>query len=67
MILSPYLKSIADPKRSLTLPALPRSVLGWVLSSATSVFASEPSVLRLTGDIVVIGDLHGHLPDLPQV
>lgn len=33
----------------------------------TRVFVKEPVLLELTGQINIIGDLHGHLPDLARI
>jgi protein phosphatase len=66
-ILAIYSKTITNANQSLTLPSLPFPLLSRLLSSASFVFGSEPSLLRLTGDFVVIGDLHGHILDFLRI
>jgi protein phosphatase len=66
-IFSLYEDSILSLSKQLTLPRLPYPLLARLLSSAEGLLKTESTVLRLTGTVVVVGDLHGHLPDLLRI
>lgn len=38
-----------------------------LLERAQEIFSEEPTVLRLKGDIVVVGDIHGNIDDLLRI
>ena len=38
-----------------------------LIKKATKVFGKEPSLLRLDGDFVIVGDLHGNVDDLIHI
>lgn len=43
------------------------TTLAMVISSVCEVFKSEDSLLKLSGDFVVVGDIHGNLDDLLRI
>lgn len=49
------------------IPRFPEQKVIDVSSTLTNIFKNEAMLLELTGDIVVVGDLHGHLKDLMQI
>ena len=48
-------------------PILPIPILSQVCKSAQSVFISEGNVLRINQEVVIVGDLHGHILDLFRI
>jgi protein phosphatase len=46
---------------------VPDLLLSDLLSAATAIFEKEPMVLKIKRQIVVVGDLHGHLLDLCRI
>jgi protein phosphatase len=66
-ILSFYEESIASLHGQLTLPFVQYPLLSRLLSCAENLLMSEPTVLHIDGTVVVVGDLHGHLPDLLRI
>lgn len=51
----------------LSLPVVPLPLLSMILAEAGRLFGEEPMVLDVTGDVVIVGDLHGHLLDLFRI
>ena len=51
----------------LVLPILPIPILISLCDSATKVFQDEPILLIVNVDVVVVGDLHGHILDLFRI
>jgi protein phosphatase len=59
--------AIHSNQTTISLPLIPWDLLSQLVMISCEVFETEPKVLRLTGDHIVIGDLHGHLPNLLQI
>jgi protein phosphatase len=51
----------------LVLPFLPYPLLCDLLSTTTTHWKTEPTVLTITGDMTVVGDVHGHILDLFRI
>ncbi|KAH0789857.1 Ser/Thr protein phosphatase [Histomonas meleagridis] len=51
----------------LAFEPLPLNSLLDICSYCTTLFAKESTLLRLEGEFRVVGDLHGHLPDLIRI
>ena len=54
-------------KIKLSIPVIPVPLLSKICAEASRLFNEEPLVLDITGDVVVVGDLHGHLLDLFRI
>ncbi|OHT14703.1 Ser/Thr protein phosphatase [Tritrichomonas foetus] len=52
---------------SIPLPRFSKLIVSNLIGAATQKFEKDPTVLHLTGNFVVVGDLHGSLPDLLRV
>jgi protein phosphatase len=61
------LNSVASYKYPISLPQVPISFLMPFLNEMIEIFKQEPSLLDLDGEIVVIGDLHGHYLDFCRI
>jgi diadenosine tetraphosphatase ApaH/serine/threonine PP2A family protein phosphatase len=57
---------IRDPS-TFSLPDVDFAVAMDISGAATSAFASEQTLLTLTGEFVVVGDLHGHVLDFLRI
>jgi len=57
----------AKNKQTLVLPTLPPKEILWLLKNVKDIFAEESIVMKITGKIVVVGDLHGHILDLFRI
>jgi protein phosphatase len=55
-----------EPHR-LVLPIIPLSLLRDILRNATRLFAREKTVIKLTHDLVIVGDIHGQILDLFRI
>lgn len=49
------------------LEAIPHQSILTLAKAVIPAFSAEPALLTLNGDIIVVGDLHGHLPDLVRI
>jgi len=58
---------IAEGKEFLELTNVEDLVLINLAQRAKEIFAQEPILLNLSGPIVVVGDLHGHILDLYRI
>ena len=54
-------------KMRLSLPVVPIPILSQICDEVHNLFAAEPMVLNISGDVVVVGDLHGHILDLFRI
>ena len=59
--------TIASGKVKLEIPFAPADYVLHLLSSAQQIFEKEPSLLRLNGSFVIVGDLHGHILDFYRI
>ena len=57
----------SSKRKKLHLPRIPYKLLIDLLQDATSIFQSEPNILRADSPIVVVGDIHGHILDLFRI
>jgi protein phosphatase len=48
-------------------PLVPGNVVETICYEAIQAFRREPNVLQLSGHIIVVGDLHGHVLDLYRI
>ena len=51
----------------LCLPVVPEMLMMNIFTEATKIARNENIVLTIKDDITVVGDLHGHLPDLLRI
>ena len=51
----------------ISLPILPASLVVQICQLAEYAFKQDPFIMRFDGNITVVGDLHGHLPDLFRI
>ena len=51
----------------LGLPVVPIPIMNSVCEAANQLFLKDPIVLDITGNVIVIGDLHGHILDLFRI
>jgi hypothetical protein len=61
------LDRFANKQLRMRLPFLPAPVLIRIMDTAADIFKEEPTLHRLTGEFVVIGDLSGSILDLLRV
>ena len=52
---------------SLSFSIVPQSLLEALLSEVSRIMFNEPPVLRISGDVVVVGEIHGHILDLFRI
>lgn len=53
--------------QTLILPVVPESIFRKLIDKVSLCFQRENSLLKLNMDIIVIGDLHGHILDLFRI
>lgn len=67
----PLLLNCEDAKMNCTgnlaLPKLKRDDLLALMETTYKIFNEEPSLLYLSGDFIVVGDIHGNLRDLLRI
>lgn len=51
----------------LCIAKIDEQVITDLSKEATDLFAKEPVMLDLTGDFIIVGDVHGYLPDLLRI
>lgn len=51
----------------LSLPVVPALMIKDLCNQVSKIFAAESNVVRLSGNYVVVGDLHGHILDLFRI
>ena len=51
----------------LVLPYIPCDILVGILDLVRKIFAEEPIILQISGECVIIGDLHGQILDLFRI
>jgi protein phosphatase len=59
--------AIADGDTELILPTFHLEFMIRLMRSTGDLFAQEPTILDLSGPLVIIGDLHGQLLDLTRI
>ena len=57
----------SSKRKKLHLPRIPFKLLIDLLNDASSIFKSEPNILRISPPLVVVGDIHGHILDLFRI
>ena len=58
------LSEYESKRQKLVLPVVPIAVLRKLCHAVAELFMTEPMLLQLNFDTVIVGDLHGHLLDL---
>jgi diadenosine tetraphosphatase ApaH/serine/threonine PP2A family protein phosphatase len=66
-ILSLPLERIQEAGQGVLIPSFDRGGLLQLCDSAEKHFANQPTLLRIYGDICVVGDIHGSLHDLLRI
>lgn len=67
-IISSYSELIKkDTIQPETLPFVPQNVLELLVNHSCNIFESEPTLLQISQELIVVGDLHGHLYDLLRI
>ena len=66
-VMSNPLELFAAEKFPCIVPYVPKKLLLELLGSANIAFLNDPLLLDLEGNIVVVGDLHGHILDLYNI
>lgn len=51
----------------LVFPTVPQSLMETICDRCAQLFRKEPVVLNLPHDIVIVGDIHGHILDLFRI
>jgi diadenosine tetraphosphatase ApaH/serine/threonine PP2A family protein phosphatase len=65
-IIERIIKSCNDGSRGCTQFATSTAVLK-VVEDCASIFSAEPVVLTLSGEFIIVGDLHGHISSLVSI
>lgn len=66
-LISMEMNDIETGLANLVLPIIPEPVVATLCRNASYYFQREPVLMRLNMDIVIVGDLHGHLLDLLRI
>jgi len=61
------IRKILQPHSITGNSVLSKSEINWLCVAATSLFMSQPCLLRLKAPMVVVGDLHGRYYDLLRI
>jgi diadenosine tetraphosphatase ApaH/serine/threonine PP2A family protein phosphatase len=61
------LEALVSNPALFSLPQITSGTAIPVCSAVSSIFETEPTLLDLQGDFVIIGDLHGHVLDLLRI
>jgi protein phosphatase len=54
-------------RHTFVLPVVPFPVLRDILERSRAIFEDEPMLLSINCDVLVVGDLHGHILDLFRI
>lgn len=54
-------------QQKLTLPVIPQPQLSSLCDQASRIFAQEKMLIEVNCDVVIVGDLHGHILDLFRI
>ena len=65
--MSKDLVKISNKEDKFVFKIYERKLLMSICEKVTDIFKKEPSVLKLKGDCIVVGDLHGHIIDLYRI
>jgi serine/threonine-protein phosphatase PP1 catalytic subunit len=61
------IKKILSPHKLMDESILDEKTASFLFAAAKSIFLSQPSLLRLKGPIILVGDLHGKYFDLIRI
>ena len=61
------IQEYTSQKSKLVLPFIPRDILVEILDFVSHIFAEEPNILQISGECIIIGDLHGQILDLFRI
>jgi protein phosphatase len=59
--------SLSDPESNLVLPCFPPTRYIHLLTAVREILTAEPCLLHISSPVVVVGDIHGQIPDLALV
>lgn len=54
-------------KALLKFPFIPKLIINVLCDKAADIFQSEPIILKVPHDCIIVGDLHGHILDLLRI
>ena len=57
----------ANRKRKLVLPKLSQVFLTQICNQAATIFMEDKMVMEINEDVIIVGDLHGHILDLIRI
>lgn len=66
-LMSQDVSEYENERSRLVFPIVPIPILTELCTYSSKIFADEQMVLNLTGEYVIIGDLHGHILDLFRI
>jgi predicted phosphodiesterase len=61
------LEPLVSNPAAFSLPQIASATAVTICSAASSIFKTEPTLLELQGDFIIVGDLHGHVLDLLRI
>lgn len=56
-----------DQVQPLTFPIIPKTILAHLCQEVGTIFLAEPNILSLDKNIIIVGDIHGHILDLLRI
>lgn len=66
-LVAPGLETLISNPASFSLPQIPSATAVPICSAASSIFETEPTLLELQGDFIIVGDLHRHVLGLLRI
>lgn len=66
-LLSEDITEYSSHRKQLQLPLIPPPIMTSILRDSISIFRDEPMIIRTTGPVIIVGDLHGQILDLLRI
>ena len=66
-LLSEEITEYSSHRKQLQLPLIPPPIMTSLLRATITIFRDEPMIIRTTGPVSIVGDLHGHILDLLRI
>lgn len=67
MILTQDINKLCNKESVLRIPIIPPAIVTKLCKSVKTLFETENILLRLQGQMIIVGDLHGHILDLFRI
>lgn len=66
-LLSDEITDYSSHRKQIQLPLIPPPIMTNLLRATITIFRDEPMIMRTTGPVIIVGDLHGQILDLLRI